>query len=342
MQEKRNLFIDFIKGISMTLVVIGHVIQFVNKSSFYNSKSFIFIYSFHMPFFLAISGYLFFRTLKSKDQITILKQKFKQLIIPTLIWTILIKIVLDFNSNNSYIELSTILTTYLSLIPRFYWYLSVLFFSSILFSIFIKNSFKWYVQIILFLMLLLIPDFSSYKYFKYLFPFFVFGYYMNNIIIRKKNMLIFIISTSTILYFYLLYNWGTEYFIYTTGMNVIKKNDYNLVLDFTQLLYVSYRYLIGFSGIISVSYLLKIIYNKFPNSLIALKLESIGSKSMGIYLIHLLLLNLSLIKIIITDSKLNENILIILISSLLILTSYYLTKTIEKIRFLNKYFLGGK
>ena len=50
-QVKRNDFIDFLKGIGIILVVIGHVSQ--------NERINDFIYSFHMPLFFFISGFLF-------------------------------------------------------------------------------------------------------------------------------------------------------------------------------------------------------------------------------------------------------------------------------------------
>lgn len=68
-QVKRNDFIDFLKGIGIILVVIGHVSQ--------NGRINDFIYSFHMPLFFFISGFLFnYR----KENFT--KNKFKKIMIP--------------------------------------------------------------------------------------------------------------------------------------------------------------------------------------------------------------------------------------------------------------------
>ena len=53
---ERNLFIDELKGIAIILVVFGHILQFVFKVDL---GSFVFasIYSFHMAFFMFLSGY---------------------------------------------------------------------------------------------------------------------------------------------------------------------------------------------------------------------------------------------------------------------------------------------
>lgn len=54
---KRNLRIDSVKGILLILVILGHVIEKTDNSSF-SQKLYDFIYIFHMPLFIYISGYL--------------------------------------------------------------------------------------------------------------------------------------------------------------------------------------------------------------------------------------------------------------------------------------------
>ena len=51
--NNRNLYIDVQKGLLMVLVIIGHLSYFE-----YESRTITLIYSFHMPAFLIISGYL--------------------------------------------------------------------------------------------------------------------------------------------------------------------------------------------------------------------------------------------------------------------------------------------
>ena len=51
----RNKNIDLIKGILVLLVIIGHVL----KGSLSENLARYIIYSFHMPLFIAIAGYLF-------------------------------------------------------------------------------------------------------------------------------------------------------------------------------------------------------------------------------------------------------------------------------------------
>ena len=65
MKKERILYLDVLKAICIVLVVVGHCIQYGSGNGYYLEKAyfenpmFIFIYSFHMPLFALISGYLF-------------------------------------------------------------------------------------------------------------------------------------------------------------------------------------------------------------------------------------------------------------------------------------------
>lgn len=51
---------DNVKFVLITLVVIGHVVDFATSKSLLCKSIFLYIYAFHMPLFIFISG-LFFR-----------------------------------------------------------------------------------------------------------------------------------------------------------------------------------------------------------------------------------------------------------------------------------------
>lgn len=55
MNDLRISYIDQLKGIAILLVVLGHVIGYNNCE---DSFLWRFIYSFHMPLFMFISGYV--------------------------------------------------------------------------------------------------------------------------------------------------------------------------------------------------------------------------------------------------------------------------------------------
>lgn len=81
----RDLGLDAIKALATLLVIIGHVIQYTNVD-FDNSIFFRVIYSFHMPLFMFVSGYLVPKTAGDG----FLTSKFKQLVVPFLLWSVLL------------------------------------------------------------------------------------------------------------------------------------------------------------------------------------------------------------------------------------------------------------
>lgn len=83
--NNRESGVDVLKGIAIVLVVLGHVIQY-NTNDYLENSLWRFIYSFHMPLFFAISGYLIHKK-SNIDHMWILK-RFKRLMVPFIFWTI--------------------------------------------------------------------------------------------------------------------------------------------------------------------------------------------------------------------------------------------------------------
>lgn len=66
MENNRLIWADSLKGWLMILVILGHAIQAVLKEECYQSHLWNLIYSFHMPSFMAISGWLAFKIVNHK------------------------------------------------------------------------------------------------------------------------------------------------------------------------------------------------------------------------------------------------------------------------------------
>lgn len=58
--QKRLIWADSLKGWLMVLVIIGHAIQVALQDACFDNHVWNIIYSFHMPAFMAISGWLVF------------------------------------------------------------------------------------------------------------------------------------------------------------------------------------------------------------------------------------------------------------------------------------------
>lgn len=83
----RNQTLDIMKGIGITLVVLGHAIQ-KNLPNFEDNFLFRAIYTFHMPLFFLISGYLMYQTLRG-SRLQWLKNKAIYLLIPHFLFNII-------------------------------------------------------------------------------------------------------------------------------------------------------------------------------------------------------------------------------------------------------------
>ena len=79
---KRDRTLDIAKGIAILLMMYGHLrYTYLNMDTFYS-----WIYSFHMPFFMYITGVL--TNIKTKDKWSQIKSKVLKIIFPYVIWNI--------------------------------------------------------------------------------------------------------------------------------------------------------------------------------------------------------------------------------------------------------------
>ncbi|AMY03382.1 nodulation factor fucose acetyltransferase NolL [Mesorhizobium ciceri] len=87
--KDRDLSLDFAKGILITLVVIGHLLQYViyrGTDDFWISPYYNVIYIFHMPLFMAISGYVSSGAIFQKPFTQGVRDRAVQLLLPMFVW----------------------------------------------------------------------------------------------------------------------------------------------------------------------------------------------------------------------------------------------------------------
>ena len=77
-------YLSLAKGIAIFLMLWGHCIQYCSneKIDFFEDNIFRFIYSFHMPLFMLISGYLFYYSFSKRDLFELLKHRTQGLLQP--------------------------------------------------------------------------------------------------------------------------------------------------------------------------------------------------------------------------------------------------------------------
>lgn len=275
-QNNRNLAIDSLKGFAIFLVCWGHSIQFLKKdaNSFFDNPLFILIYSFHMPLFMMISGYLFFYSLRKDSLIGITRRRLFQLIVPSVSWFILESLLINRDINIPNIK-------YGAVFP--FWFLSSLFMACITMAIskFILKDSPWVFFILIFLTSLFFGDSWNMDRTKFLAPYFLLGFcahYFMGLIERNRHWIGCISSMAWVV---MLLFWDKEFYIYITKMT------FHGVEFWHQFYVVVYRYAIGFFGSVSAIYLYSYTVSLRRFSLVA---AYIGGYTLPIYIISTLTL----------------------------------------------------
>lgn len=337
----KNKSIDLIKGFTIILVVLGHCIQFgsgadyMNQNIFFDNFIFKLIYSFHMPLFAAISGYLFYFSIIKYGFKDLLIRKLKQLLIP-IITTSIINIIINIILKRVNIGLN--LNTLKYIITIFYtnlWFLWAILFCSVvvlLINKFFLNSI--YVYLIVFLLLFITPDSLNLYYFKFLYPFFIIGFFFNKLYLLKNNIYNWkYLILSFVIHILLLLFFDNNIYIYNTGFTIIGKENI-----FMQIFYNLFRILAGISGIVLALNFINYIKNKikFIDKIVLV----LGKQSMGIYIVSGYIFSYILPKL---TYNFKPNIFINLIETTGITFICYLIVTcLNKSKILNKFLLGSR
>ena len=347
--KKRNHFLDLVKACAIILVVIGHNIQcgsgenYLKEELFFDNIIFKYIYSFHMPLFMLISGYFFAYGI-NKEAKDIFINKFKSLIVPILTWAIfplVIFIAVKFLKN----EFSIISTIryYIYYSIHYLWFLWAVFWCSLI--VLITNKIfkdKILIYVFIFTVSFLIPDSYNLALYKFMFPYFIIGYLYKKYNCQEKLSKIYnsnyFICISGAIFFILLYYFERESYIYVSKHTILNKDIIN------QLSIDLYRYFIGFIGSIFTLSLLIKIYNIIKKQIIFKEnnfILTIGKNTMGIYIISGFINTYILNRV--TSFITYPNFFIIGIESVLvILISILIIKFIQRYKILNKILLGAK
>ena len=289
--EKRDKAIDILKGIGILFVILGHMNQVIPINLL------IYIYSFHMPLFFYISGYLYkekYQEMSFKDYF---KKRLNQLLYPYLTFSI-INFVWILIKNHS---IQILAKCFISLLYSNYifetnyigavWFLLCLFVVEIMYYI-IQKYFKKYEQVMICIGLLLgvlLNQIINIKYFRLPFwsdiaLFALVFYHVGYIVKRRKNKikinligkLVFLTIFIIINIVVIIYNYNycyTEKFLGKTDM---------LYLHFGNYVYF---FISAFAGIFSW----QIISNIINSNII---LELFGKNTLTIMGIHIIILQI--------------------------------------------------
>lgn len=320
---------DIIKGIAIILVILGHATELSNKGSDLFLHSFI--YSFHMPLFMIVSGALFSQTLLRRTTKDIVIRKSIQLVLPIIIIGVIEFFVVRFDASCSIKE--NLYFLYATLI-RTLWFLQALFCSSILVLIgerFMKSPFIFYI--VLLLLFVLTPDIMKSAGAKFLFPCFLFGTYMNRLKWDKK-----IWQTPCRFFFFFAVFFAVLLIPFDHNKTIYVHSVYIFSGDSSVYSLLSediYRVIIGIAGslaVISLVFLLEKAVGE-KRLFIGYLIEKVGRHTLGLYVAHLYLFLYLVLPYLrgMCSSSISDSMIIFLGFILLIAGAFPLAILIEKL-----------
>jgi fucose 4-O-acetylase-like acetyltransferase len=139
--KQRIDWIDYTKGIGIFLVVLGHILDGLEKNSIIESSQLLkfildWIYAFHMPLFFFISGLFVQRSLLTKPFRDFVTSKIAVIVYPYFLWSVLESLIIIFASRytNGKMQVSSIWKIVYNPVMQ-YWFLYSLFVIFIVYGI---------------------------------------------------------------------------------------------------------------------------------------------------------------------------------------------------------------
>lgn len=250
---KRLDYIDLAKGVMILLVVAGHIVQYYLQGDV-QYKLWTFIYSFHMPLFFLLSGFVTGLTQWKLIEASFIKwlwKKTRTLLVPFLLWSFLVYPFID-SVDKQILSMDFIFGMFES--PSGAWFLISLFCIQVVCYPIIRYK-RWYLWILLVIILIashfVFDSFhynNYYHYASYLAGFLLYEY--------RDRLIVPLLTALSVLVF--------------IAAEVVYPNPILCTL----------------SGGLALIYLSKCLLEKYASGGDILRLTLLGKNTMAIYLIH--------------------------------------------------------
>lgn len=268
---------DVVKCIAIFLVVWGHALNAFDLKHAYCGDLYRFIYSFHMPLFMVVSGYFSVSSYLLACDI-FLKKKAVQLLLPALSWSLITCAYIA-------IEGAPVHTVVLEFVGNS-WFLKTLFACYVMVYIvkfLLDSDIKAFVLscIITFM----VPG-GSFLEFNWLLPFFWLGYFLrkyNNAVLYRKGYILFVAVIIIIALSYMKNIFSLNYFIHI-DIDSLMVNAMNLLFSFLWAASIS---------IVIIFAVLKLCKRE---NVVVKALAMVGRYTLGIYVIQTILLEKFLLR----------------------------------------------
>lgn len=273
MRDNRILYLDLVKLVTIYLVILGHVLMMMVNGYAVGGRMISFIYSFHMPLFMLLSGYFVGGSTLKKGVWEFLLTKSKQLLLPAVTCTALVCVYLYFCRGTANFRDEVIGNS---------WFLKTLFVYYVLFYMMKRTGNNdWILFAVSCFLLFIIPGCSSLQV-NLLFPYFWGGYFL------KKHHVLERLSGSWKFAFLFLLVFSTAYYLQRElGIpNYIEINHASLLSQGHMILF---RYFVGFSGCMATISIVSLLYESMKDSSCITHITYFGRWSLGIYVLQTIL-----------------------------------------------------
>lgn len=286
--ERKAYFekLDIIKGLAIFLVILGHCIQcgsgngFCQSQLFFEDSLYRFIYSFHMPLFMMISGFLYSKTLSGKPFLWTLKNRSQRLLLPIVAWATILMLPGFVRGGGFDIG------GYLYSILTGFWFLWAVWWATIICSFIEMIGKTFRLKIILHVIVIIItfftPDGLNFFLYKFMYVAFLIGYAaekcnLDTKLERTAPRRYLYLAGLAALYIVLFLFFRRESYIYISGWTLLGKDNW-----FTILVWDVYRTIIGAVGGVLFIYLIYLFVPEKSGGL----LSDIGKNSGGVYILQ--------------------------------------------------------
>lgn len=335
MSNRRILAFDIIKLFAIFLVLWGHCMQ-----SLYpvvgcgrNKPVFLYIYSFHMPLFMMVSGYFSPSTMKLSFA-EILQKKVKQLIVPAFVVSGLC-VVTEYGICKLWGGTMNYFETFIYDI----WFPKSLFLCFLLGALFFRiRSYSLWLALVFIFIVIHVRNFWGIA---EMLPSFLFGHYIHNRKLCDNRLFLIYVASSCLIYLFLLQFWSDDYGTYIPFQLhkwIMHPSTYSMLGLEKEL----YRVSVGVTGAFFVFGILYILLNNHHSVIIA-RLAHIGQETLGIYFLQAIILE-RILKKVCTFGAYDINsfsfIIAPIVSGIVLILSFGIVKLIRKNYYLSTYFLG--
>ena len=293
MNQSRLVHFDLLKVFAIFLVIWGHCIQFFLSSYECNDLIYLFIYSFHMPLFMMISGFFSWNSYNLLSH-QFLWKKFRELILPVLSWGGIyetIQIAINLMEG----EKTYLFYDFKAIYIQNLWFLKCLFLCYVLAYCCFKQGRTNYV--ILFSTTIL-SQFVTNHNICTMYPAFLCG-----IFLRKHNRYInnyYLLVGSFFIFVLLLHFWDASFWPIPDMLYGICHNDFSTIQEY--IYKGGGRILIGIIGSFFFISLFSLVFGNSRNRCICI-LSNLGKYTLGVYIFQSFIIEYTLSKFINFDNS---------------------------------------